>query len=161
MADCQFYDTDDRWMSNLKVFPKRQRQIKRQLQWQRKRSQFLQCLFFNYNFLVNDLILYPFMLSILTNADNSENYWLFISVAPCRRRSSSKSQIFSLHHRPPFQAGLVFPSVKSFFPLFSRERKKQYRLSSYGKQNVFNLEDKFAEFSLHVNIKQNCQWDPL
>ena len=31
--------------------------------------------------------------------DNSQNYWLFISVAPCRRRSSSKSQIFSLHHR--------------------------------------------------------------
>ena len=85
----------------------------------------------NSNFLFNDFILHPFISCIFTNADNSENYWLFISVAPCRRRSSSKSQIFSLHHRPPFQAGLVFPSVKSFFFLVSLRKKANCKNCKY------------------------------
>ena len=78
--------------------------------------------FSSINFLLNDFILHPFMKGVLTNADNSENYWLFISVPPCRRRSSSKSQIFSLHHRPPFQGRLV--SRLWIFCLFCWERKE-------------------------------------
>ena len=71
-----------------------------------------------------------------------------------------KPNIFFTSSRRPFKLGSSSRLWNDFF--YSGWRRKTiYLPASYGKQNVFNLEDKFAEFSLHVNIKQNCQWDPL